>query len=57
MDTDIDIDQYCRDVADIDRISVQKNGLSFIFNTILQKKLPVTIVFFGYEDKMIKFTY
>jgi len=57
MGTDIDIDEYCLDVADFDRRSVQKNGLSFIFNIILQKKLLFTIVFFGYEDKMIKFTY
>ena len=45
MGTDIDIDEYCLDVVDLDRKSVQKNGLLFIFNIILQKKLPVTIVF------------
>ena len=57
MGPDIDIDQYYRDVTDLDRRSVQKNGLSFIFNITLQRKLIFTIVFFGYEDKMIKVTY
>lgn len=51
MDTDIDIDQYCRDVADLDRRSIQKNGLSFIFNVILQKKTAIYCSFFGYEEK------
>lgn len=57
MDTDIDIDEYCRDIADLDRRSVQKNGLSFIFNVILQKKTAIYCSFFGYEEKMIKFKY
>ena len=45
MSTDIDIDQCCCDAAGFDGRSVQKNGLSFIFNIILQKKLIFTIVF------------
>ena len=57
MGTDIDIDQCCCDAAGFDGRSVQKNGLLFIFNIILQKKLLFIIVFFGYEDKMIKFKY
>ena len=57
MGTYIDIDEYCRDVPDLDRRSLQKNGLSLIFNIILQKKLSVTMIFSFYGEKMIKFTY
>jgi len=57
MDTDIDIEEYCRDIAELDRRSVQKNGLSFIFNIILQKKTAIYYSFFGYVDKMIKVKY
>jgi len=57
MGTYIDIDEYCRDVPDLDRRSLQKNGLSLIFNIILQKKTAGYYSFFGYEDKMIKLKY